>query len=347
MEIENLNQALAVIENSLKKIDSARVQVEKVTESGSELSNETRKLAEEVKIIADIIKTETSSVITLFSITLKELDQRILSITEKSQNGILKGIDNFQIIVNDIESVSNKSIIDIKTHSINTIQNQEIYNSKVLNSLSELIKVEIVTIITQLENQVVRLADTDYISLFGELQKIFIKNTSADLEIELKKFDEKSLNIQSKIDSLQKEVDRLDGIDLEKHFDNHQKKLSDIFGAVNSINLTLINITQSLSGIYQSLNSIESTINLNFNEINQQIISNSKIILIQLTQQNENSKKNVELFDNEISLLSKQNELLKRELKTNKIIQIIGFITVVFTIIFIAFFKSNLLRMLN
>ena len=53
--------------------------------------------------------------------------------------------------------------------------------------------------------------------------------------------------MQTKIDELMKQIQRLERIDLEKHFDNLRKTLSENSAAINAINLTLINITQKLT----------------------------------------------------------------------------------------------------
>lgn len=151
------------------------------------------------------------------------------------------------------------------------------------------------------ENEVIRLIDTDFTSLFNDLQKTFILKTKADIEIELHKFDEKVKNFQPIISLIKKEAERLEGIDLEKYFNKQHEILDDISEEVNSINLTLSNLNKNLSGIAQLINSIETSISFNFKETNQQITSTNKSIL-------------------------DQNILIKKEIFTNRIIQIIGFI---------------------
>ncbi|WP_332914608.1 hypothetical protein [Algoriphagus boritolerans] len=76
---------------------------------------------------------------------------------------------------------------------------------------------------TDLQKEISRLVNTDFTKLFQDLQKSFIDQTRKDLAIELKKFDDKSTDLQTKIDELRKQVERLERIDLEKHFDKLQK----------------------------------------------------------------------------------------------------------------------------
>ena len=156
-----------------------------------------------------------------------------------------------------------------------------------------------------------------------------ILKTKADVEIELNKFDEKVRNFQSVINSIKKETNRLEGIDLEKHFNKQEKNLDDIIGAINSINPTLTSVSQSLSDIAQSTSTIVNSITTNFKETNQQNESFNKRILDQLAQQSETSKNTIKLFEEKISSLSNQNTLLKKGLNTNRIIQILGFILVI------------------
>lgn len=58
---------------------------------------------------------------------------------------------------------------------------------------------------------------------------------------------EKSKDLETKIDELMKQIQRLERIDLEKHFDKLQKTLSENSVAINAINLYLTNITQMLT----------------------------------------------------------------------------------------------------
>ena len=59
--------------------------------------------------------------------------------------------------------------------------------------------------------------------------------------------NEKSNDLEVKIDELKKQIQQLERIDLEKHFDKLQKTVSENSGAINAINLYLTNITQTLT----------------------------------------------------------------------------------------------------
>jgi predicted S18 family serine protease len=143
--------------------------------------------------------------------------------------------------------------------------------------------------------------------------------------LELKKVDEKTILIQERIDEFRAQIERLEKIDLEKYFDSLQKTLSEIFGAVNSINITLTKITQTLSTISESISSLKNSVELNQKElvqlngylldtINQKFIQNEK-----------QAKHNFEIIESKLNSLKEQNLILQKDVKMNRIIQIIAF----------------------
>jgi DNA repair ATPase RecN len=194
--------------------------------------------------------------------------------------------------------------------------------------------------IKEFEKEITRLVNTDFTILFKDLQKVFIEQIRADLAMELKKFEEKSKDLQTKIDELKRQIERLEKIDIEKHFDKFQKTLSEIFGAINSINITITNIIQTLTGIIQSLGNIQTTLDTNHKEVKQLINSFSETIEEHLADQDKQATKNVELLESNLKFLSEQNELLKKEVKTNRIIQIVGLTLISILLIYIAATKS-------
>lgn len=195
---------------------------------------------------------------------------------------------------------------------------------------------ELSTKIKEFEKENTRLVNTDFTKLFKDLQQVFIDQTRKDLSVELKRFEEKSKDLQAKIDDLKKQIERLERIDLEKHFGILQKTLSEIFGAVNAINLTLISITQALTDIVQSLRTIQTAIDTNHKETKQLINSFIEATLKNLAGQDTEAKKNSELLESKIKSLAEQNDLLKNEVKTNRIIQIIGLTIILIVLIYIA-----------
>lgn len=186
-----------------------------------------------------------------------------------------------------------------------------------------------------LQKEISRLVNTDFTKLFQDLQKSFIDQTRKDLAVELKKFDDKSTDLQTKIDDLRKQVERLERIDLEKHFDKLQKTLAEIFGAINAINQTLTNVVQTLTGIVQTLGNIQTTLDTNHKEAKQLLNSFSESTEKYLTDIEKQASKNMELLETKIKSLSDQNDLLKKEIKTNRIFQIVGFVIAISILVYL------------
>lgn len=181
-----------------------------------------------------------------------------------------------------------------------------------------------------------RLIKTDFYKLFEDLQNIFIEKSRKDLAIELDRLEEKSKNIQVKIDYLDQIIKRLEAIDLEKHFDKLQKTLSEIFGAINTINLTLLEIIQKLPGILQLLGTIQTNIDTNHNQTKQLLSSYNQIIKGHLIDQDNQATKNFELLERKINSVIDQNILIRKEGKSSRIIQIIGFTVIILILLYVA-----------
>lgn len=149
-------------------------------------------------------------------------------------------------------------------------------------------------------------------------------------------FTEKLSELSTKVKEFEKEIDRLEKIDLEKHFAKLQKTLSEIFGAINAINLTLTGIVQTLTGTVQTLGNIQTTLDTNHKEAKQFLNNFSEATEKHLTEQDKQAAKNVELLEGKIKSLSEQNDLLKKEIKTNRVIQLAGLTIIIAALIYIA-----------
>lgn len=195
---------------------------------------------------------------------------------------------------------------------------------------------ELCATIQKLEQEITRLLNTDLTILFKNLQKEFIEQTKNDLAVELKKIDDKSKDLQSKINELKVQVDRLERVDLDKHFDKLQKTLAEIFGAINAINLNLTQIIQNLTGVAHSLGTIQTAIDTTHKETKHFLISFSETTDKHLSLQDSQAKRNIELIEEKMTLLSEQYGLIQKQTKTNGIIQVIGLAIVLSLLIYIA-----------
>jgi predicted nuclease with TOPRIM domain len=241
-----------------------------------------------------------------------DLNKKLLQIEEIHQD--IKRLRDSSSSIPEQFNKKFKEIVDLTSNYTNTLGgvtktyldgNNTLFTSKI-NELSNKIK--------EIEKEISRLVNTDFNKLFTDLQKKFIDQTREDLEKELKRFEDKSKDLQNKINELRKQVDRIESIDLVYHFDKLQKTLAEIFGAINAINLTLTTIIQTLTGIVQSIGTIQTTIDTNHKE----------------------AKNNVELLEIKIKSISEQNELLREEVKTNRVIQIVGLTIILIILIYVA-----------
>lgn len=263
-----------------------------------------------------------------------DLNKKLLQIEEIHQD--IKRLRDSSSSIPEQFNKKFKEIVDLTSNYTNTLGgvtktyldgNNTLFTSKI-NELSKKIK--------EIEKEISRLVNTDFNKLFTDLQKKFIDQTREDLEKELKRFEDKSKDLQNKINELRKQVDRIESIDLVYHFDKLQKTLAEIFGAINAINLTLTTIIQTLTGIVQSIGTIQTTIDTNHKETKQLLSNYSEASEKHLTNQDNHAKNNVELLEIKIKSVSEQNELLREEVKTNRIIQIVGLTIILIILIYVA-----------
>lgn len=178
METQSINQALAQIESNLIKLDSARVQVEKVTESSSNLTEATHQLAVEVKSVVDIIARETSSVIQKFSVSLQELDKMIAFSIGNSERSVSTNVEKFSEATKRVEVIAEKLIEETGTLSKSYLETNNHYLSESSNKLF-----------------------SDFSFKLSELEKAFYslnEQGHQSLTHEIEKFNQLAANVESK-----------------------------------------------------------------------------------------------------------------------------------------------------
>lgn len=185
----------------------------------------------------------------------------------------------------------------------------------------------------ELDTQITRLASTNFKEMFESLQSEFIEQTRKDLEIELRKVDEKTVYFQDRINELRAQIERLEQIDLNRHFNELQKVLAEIFVAINGVNLTLTNLLQTISGIVQTLVNIQATLDRNHNETNLVIKDFRDATYRKLTNFDREISRKMDLIENKIKSLSEENAELKNAIMTNRVIQVVGFFIIVVVLV--------------
>ena len=257
----------------------------------------------------DILKSEL--------LNLKEIKSRIevlIGSNEKLPIIFSERFDKITQVTNDFTNVLGKSVnIFLEGNNDLLTKNSTDFSNK----------------ISELGSEITRLVEVDFNALFKDLETKFLENSKLEIGKELKKFDEKTNNLQNKIDDLGKEITRLSKIDLEEHFNKHQSKLSEVFISVNGINGILTTISQNINKIIQNFGDIEQTLSKNQKEINQGF---------DVVKENQDKTTNdllnkIKESDTKLDAIVSQNELLKKELDFNKKLNFAIIILVIISII--------------
>lgn len=164
--------------------------------------------------------------------------------------------------------------------------------------------------------------------------KVFLDNQNL-FGSHIKDLQIKNNDLQNKINSLKIQIELLDKIDLEKYFDKLQKTLSDIFGAINAINLTLTNTVQTLTSIVQSLGAIQTVIDANHKEAKQLLNSFYDVTERHLNDQDKQAFTHFGFLETKLNLLAEQNEKIKNQIKANRIFQVVGLAIILISLIYL------------
>ena len=198
--------------------------------------------------------------------------------------------------------------------------------------------------INDLGQEITRIEQVDLEQSFDNLQKIFIEKTRDDLELELTKIDAKTNELQNKITEFENEINRLKEVDLEKHFEKHQKTLADVFNAINNINISLTGITSSLNTINRGLGEnqeatikaakdIKDVLDQKFEATQKSVKDFKEIVEHHLHEQDKKRINESQSIRAEIDKLAGQNALLQKETKKNRWILIVGIVVIVLILI--------------
>ena len=258
---------------------------------------------------------------------------KVLSVKLKEIDSLYNDINTLTTVAKEIPDIFNNKFEEIIKVTDSYTNSLGISTKKFLDGNNALF----VSNLQSIQKEVGKLENVDFTLLFKDLQEVFIKKTKTDLDIELRRFEEQALAIHSYVNELNKQVERLKKIDLKEHFDELQKTLSEIFRAVNSINITLSGLTQNFTGLTKSIGALELTINKNHQAIVGLIDSSNQQVVLHLTKQDEDSKRSIELLLSKLQGLDDINQLLKKEIKINRKFQIIGVVIVLVAFISIAF----------
>ncbi len=145
----------------------------------------------------------------------------------------------------------------------------------------------------KLGEEITRLEKIDPTIVFESQSKKTLKIIEDEFNKSIKVLNDENTAFQDRNSELRTEVDKISRVDLQVNFDRHQKTLSDIFGAINAINLTLTGLTGSLNSVIQKLGQIQEYIEDNFKETKKLISTFSKETNNHLSQQGEKTTQNL------------------------------------------------------
>ena len=147
MKTENINKSLVQIQQSLTKMNSAREQVEKVTKTGADFTSATKDLVREVKQMADVVKSENSSVIQSFSHALAQFEQKVHDSIANGDQSISQKVETFKTAAKKYEDFTDAGLKNIYSQSSTFLKKYEAdlegtINSAVINFSDKLLQFE-------------------------------------------------------------------------------------------------------------------------------------------------------------------------------------------------------------
>lgn len=279
----------AIIESSLENVNSLRDHLEKI----STLRQNIQSTLEEVRQVPEHfdklgIKLSQTSDEFIFK-NYELLKEQIIFFQEKiiDLNNRIAQIDEidfrkrFENANEDFYSTLNRNVTE-KIDLFNTTRTEfEESHSEFLNTISLNVKDKVELFDTtrlKLEEshadflnkvdlnveQKINLFDSARLR-FEQSYEDFLNKIDHNIAEKINQFEETNANLVRVHESLRSEVERLQKINLEEHFNKHDKRLSDIFGGINNVNSSLLNISnqtmlfqEKLSGVDQKLQSMEN-----------------------------------------------------------------------------------------
>ena len=140
----------------------------------------------------------------------------------------------------------------------------------------------------------------------------FLKNLNHSIEQKIQLFLDAKSALDTTQKNLEEEVTRLHKVNLEEHFNKHDKRLSDIFGATNNINSSLLNIANQTLVFQEKLTAVEHK----FSHLESTIIEQNQVI------------------NGELKSIREQHSLILKKQNSNFTILVVLFaVTIIITVI--------------
>lgn len=205
---ENILKSLAVLEQNLKDIKSAKEQVNNVVKSSSDLA----------KVIESYQTTFES-----LSVNVKA----VLDDSRKFNNDSIKKLS--EQTTNFSKEIAKLTEFDV-SKSLKSIESETIkhFQQNLSKPLEDLDKQ-----IANIKNEVSKLTEFDFKDTFNNLEKQVVSQFKTDLKEKLDELDNRTLEIQSKIDEFKQQITRIEQVDLESHFQHLLTALTNLLDKQN------------------------------------------------------------------------------------------------------------------
>ena len=116
---------------------------------------------------------------------------------------------------------------------------------------------------------------------YEDLYTGFLDKLNVNLEQKMRLLGELKSGLDTTHQKLEGEVERIHKVDLEEHFNKHDKRLSEIFGATNNVNSSLLAISNQTVIFQEKLFSLEQKVgevNKNITDLQSIIINDMKAV---------------------------------------------------------------------
>ena len=241
---ENILNSLAILEQNLKEINSAKNQVNNVVNTSENL--------------AKVIETYQNN--------FESLSKNVNSILEDSRKFNIDSIEKLskqtKSFSDEITKLSefdfSKSLQFIESEAIKHFEDNLLKPIDALNGQTK-----------KIEEEVVKLTEINFQESFNKIEKEVINQFNTDFKKHLDIFDEKAQEIQIKINEFKSEISRLEEIDLKLHFNEILNSLT---------NLSITNQKQLLEELGTLVKQNNNLSNLFIQQKNE--LKNLKFILI-------------------------------------------------------------------
>lgn len=194
---ENILKSLAVLEQNLKDINSAKEQVNSVVKSSGDLAKVIDSYNSSFESLSNNVKAVLEDSRKFNNDSIKKLSEQTTNFSKE-----IAKLTEFDV---------SKSLKSIESETIKKIQQNL---SKPLEDLDKQI--------TNIKNEVTKLTEFNFKDSLSNLEKQVVKQFNTDLKVKLDELDNKTLNIQSKIDEFKEQITRIEQVDLGSHFKHLQ-----------------------------------------------------------------------------------------------------------------------------